>query len=239
MPDRRPMEDDDSESRVTSSARTDIQFTQKLRFYNPGPRFQDTLRYDLPYKMEIAGKPQQTVQGMLPITAESQSFFDIPQAVMLVNEESGNEDTATLPGIYTRIMSQLRERGVVLVEAKRHRSRQSDPNVASTEAEAKKLGAELYDQFMREKAQEWFRIVSEAKSMHAVPNRASGVYAQALKHLHLADPADSIDVIEHERKAAGSQKETNAEVSELKAQLARLEGMLMGKMGAQVPEKVA
>lgn len=188
----------------------------KLRFYWPGTDVNERWAFDNPFKNSDRSGELQAI-AYYPVNVKQGQFFHIPTALTIINDAQ-EELTANVQGVFNSIMQQYREQGVVLVEKKRHTTRLNDPNVASTDEEAKELGDGLWMEFLRGKALEWHGIVQNTRAMGGVPLPASGLFKYALKKLNMQDPANTIEVIENERRAGQQAREDINTIAALKAQ---------------------
>jgi hypothetical protein len=193
----------------------------KLRFYWPGTDLSERWAFDNPFKNSERTGELQAV-AYYPLTVKQGQFFHVPTALTIINDQQ-EEMTANVTGVFNSIMSQYREQGIILVEKTRHKSRLNDPNVASTDEEAKEMGDALWMEFLRAKALEWMGIVQNTRNMGGVPLPASGLYKYALKKLSIADPANTVEVIENERKVGKQAREDIAAIAGQDAKMAEMQ----------------
>jgi hypothetical protein len=158
-----------------------------IKFYNPGTKIDDTLRFDHPTNDP---KYQNNI-SYYQLHAEPQSFFEVP-TVLVIKTETGGE--VEVPVRFApQIKLDYKSYGLVQINpnlepAKIH----PDDNVAANEKDAKEKGDRLWQEYIVEKAREYILQVEQVRAMGGVPMRAKGVYAHALKSLNMSDPADLV-----------------------------------------------
>jgi hypothetical protein len=187
-----------------------------MRFYNPGSTIQELLPYTNTSKDPRDGS---TVSQYL-LHARQQDFFDVPDVITLLTIDG----EATIPVGFSRIIkAQFASRGVVMVNP-RAKDIFEDDNLALSDKDAQVKGDRIWKEYLRAKASEWYAIVAEIKAGGGVPRAATGLFAFALKQLHLEDPADVVDTIVRAKEGQKSNADQQAQIDALTATVNRLLG---------------
>jgi hypothetical protein len=187
-----------------------------MRFYNPGSAITQMLPYTNTTKDPRDGS---TVSHHL-LNAPEREFFDIPDVIHLVTIDG----EATVPVGFSRIVkAQFAQRGVIMINP-RAKDIFEDDNLAADEAHAKVKGDRIWKDYLRAKASEWYAIVAEIKAGGGVPRAATGLFAFALKQLHMEDPADIVDTIIRAKEGQKSNLDQQAQIDALTATVNRLLG---------------
>lgn len=200
-----------------------------MRFYNPGSPIQQMLPYTNTTKDPRDGS---TISNHL-LLAPEKDFFDIPDVITLQTTEG----EATIPVGFSRIVkAQFRDRGVIMIKPSA-KDIFEDDNLAVNEADARAKGDRLWKEYLRAKVGEWFSIVQEIKASGGVPRAATGLFAFALKQLHLEDPADIVDSLVRAKEGKQTDSETKAQIAALTAQVNQLIGMNAATQASARPEQ--
>lgn len=189
-----------------------------VRFYNPGSRIFEKMAFDHPSK-DIKSV---NLIAYYQIDAPEKDFFEVPTEVE-VHADSGPVNVSVK--FADRIQKDFKDYGVVRIDPKRDVEKKpiaDDENVALTNKEAKERGERLWKDYLLAMAREHISNVDMARAAGGVPMRAKGIYAQALKHCGIEDPADQVGT-------AVSKKQDSEEMSDLKAQIAELRAALITK----------
>lgn len=180
-----------------------------IRFYNPGSRLYEKMAFDHPTN-DIK---QVNLIAYYQIDAAERSFFEVPSEIE-VQSDAGPISVSVR--FADRIQKDYREYGVVRVDSKPKHPILENENLAVNDKDAKERGDRLYRDYLEAKAREHVENVEKAYAMGAVPRRATGVYAQALKVCGLVDPADKVG-------AAIDKRQDSDEIALLKTQIAELQ----------------
>lgn len=158
-----------------------------MKFYNPGTKIEDTLRFDHPTNDP---KYQNNI-SYYKLVAEPQSFFEVPETIE-IKTDTGSE--LTVPVRFApQIKLDYKSYGLIQINPKLDASKiHPDDNLAANEKDAKEKGDRLWQEYIVEKAREYILQVEQVRAMGGVPMRAKGVYAHALKSLNMTDPADLV-----------------------------------------------
>jgi hypothetical protein len=187
-----------------------------MRFYNPGSEIRQMLPYTNTTKDPRDGS---TVSHHL-LHAPEREFFELPDTITLVTIDG----EATIPVGFSRIVkAQFASRGVVMVNP-RAKNILEDDNLAANDKDAQVKGDRMWKEYLRAKASEWYAIVAEIKAGGGVPRAATGLFAFALKQLHMEDPADVVDTIIRAKEGQTSNADMQAQLAALQAQISRLQG---------------
>lgn len=156
-----------------------------VKFYNPGPKIKETLRFDHPTNDP---KYQNNV-SYWDMVAPEKDFFEVPT---IVDFQTAEGATVSVPVYFApRIKEDYKTYGFIKIDTKFVESEaNSGDNVAKDEKTAKVKGDQRYGDYMLDKAREWILNVERIRAAGGVPNRASGVFAHALKAVGMSDPAD-------------------------------------------------
>lgn len=195
-------------------------------FYNPGPAIKERLPYTNTLKSD---KYVNTISYFL-MDAPAKDFFEVPEIVTIETDDG----EAQIPVGFVKVLRRAQnERGMVLVDPKYKGIISEEDNVALTKEEAKRKGDIFWDRYLRKKADEWFRIVEEAKVSGRLPQKATGFFKFVLDELHIADPADTIGNILDVKRDLVANNAVQAQIARQEAviaaqaeSLSRLEGML-------------
>lgn len=187
-----------------------------MRFYNPGSEIRQMLPYTNTTKDPRDGS---TVSHHL-MNAPERDFFELPDVITLLTIDG----EATIPVGFSRIVkAQFAPRGVVMINP-RAKNILEDDNLALNDKDAQVKGDRMWKEYLRAKASEWYAIVAEIKAGGGVPRAATGLFAFALKQLHMEDPADVVDTIIRAKEGQASNADVQSQLAELQKQLARLQG---------------
>jgi hypothetical protein len=187
-----------------------------MRFYNPGSAITQMLPYTNTTKDPRDGS---TVSHHL-LNAGEAAFFELPDVITLLTLDG----EATIPVGFSRIVkAQFASRGVVMINP-RAKEIFEDDNLATNDADAKAKGDRTWKDFLKTKAGEWYANVAEIKAGGGVPRAATGLFAYALKYLHMEDPADVVDTIIRAKEGQQSNAELQRQLTELTATINRMQG---------------
>jgi hypothetical protein len=156
-----------------------------VKFYNPGPKIKETLRFDHPTNDP---KYQNNV-SYWDMVAPEKDFFDIPTIIEFQTVEG---QMVSVPVYFAgRVKEDYKTYGFIKIDPKYVETAETEgDNVAADEKKAKIKGDLRYQDYMLDKAREWILNVERIRAAGGVPNRAGGVFAHALKAVGMADPAD-------------------------------------------------
>lgn len=182
------------------------------RFYNPGAKFKEMLRFDNPTN-EIKS---QNLVSYWPIEADEESFFEIPTE--LTFRVQGGEEVSVPVQFWKQIKQAYAAHGVVLVDED-VKSPAPEDNVAPTDEAAIKKAKVLYRASLIELVREHQENCAKVRAAGMIPRPATNVVARALKILGIEDPANDLNTVLQRRQ-------DNDELAALKAQLARVEKMI-------------
>ena len=186
-----------------------------IRFYNPGSKIQEMMRFDHPTN-DIR---KQNLVSYFQVNAAAESFFDVPTE-MEVETDSG---TITIAVKFAELIQHdYREYGVVRIDPKPKKPISETDNAALTEKDAKAKGDGLWKDFLVAKAREHYLMVESAYAHGGIPSRARGIYAHALKVIGMEDPADKVGT------AIGHTQESE-KVTRLEEQVKQLMEMVTAK----------
>ncbi len=189
-----------------------------MRFYNPGSTIQQMLPYTNTTKDPRDGS---TISNYL-LNAPERDFFELPDVITLLTIDG----EATIPVGFSRIVkATFSQRGVVMINP-RAKEIFEDDNLAANDKDAQVKGDRIWKEYLRAKASEWYAIVAEIKAGGGVPRAATGLFAFALKQLHMEDPADVVDTIIRAKEGQTSNAAQQAQIDELKATVNRMAGAL-------------
>lgn len=188
------------------------------RFYNPGSPINEMLAYT---NTTVDPRECNNV-SQWPLKALEKDFFEVPDVVTI----STPEGDVTIPVHFAKVLKhQKAAQGVILVDPGAKDILDGD-NLAASDAEAKKKGDTMYREYLRALCAEWYAIVAETKAAGAIPKAASGLFAYALKKMHLEDPADTIDTIVRAKEGQVANSAVQAQIADLQAQVNQLLGAL-------------
>lgn len=189
-----------------------------MRFYNPGSKISQMLQFT-----NTARDPRQgNTVSYYNMVAEEREFFEVPDVVHLDTPEG----EVTMPVSFGKVIKrELAARGVIHIEP-RAKDVMDEDNTARTDKEAREKGDRMWKNYLRAKASEWHMIVQETRAQGGVPRAASGLFAFALKELHMEDPADTVDTILRVRDEKTADTATQAKITALEAQVNQLIGAL-------------
>lgn len=186
-----------------------------ITFYNPGTRICEKLAFDHPTN-DIKNV---NIIAYFLVDAPQESFFVLPTQIP-VSTADGEERMVSVD-FAKRFLISYRDYGVVRIDPKRKDTSQDD-NVASTEKEAREKGNRLWREYLEAKAREHIANVDQAVAAGAVPMRAKGVYAQALKMLRMEDPADKVGSVVKSNENISEISVLQAQLAEMKQQIEKL-----------------
>jgi hypothetical protein len=188
------------------------------RFYNPGPPINEMLAYT---NTTVDPREANNI-SQWPLKALEKDFFEVPEVVTI----STPEGDVTIPVHFARVLKhQKATQGIILVDTAAKDILDGD-NLAASDAEAKKKGDAMYREYLRALCTEWYAIVAETKAAGAIPKAASGLFAYALKKMHLEDPADTIDTIMRAKEGQVANADVQAQLAAQQAQINQLLGAL-------------
>lgn len=192
-----------------------------VKFYNPGSRIYELMKFDHP-----TNDPKvQNLVSYYQIDAAEASFFEVPTEITVITD-SGEERNISV-NFAKRLKEDYREFGVVMIDPKRDPKKKpiaDEDNVALNEKDAKIKGDLLLKDAMFRLIREHETIVIEARNNGHRPQRAKGNVAHALKTLGIEDPANDVeDVVKR--------KQDTSEVAELKRQVEELKSLMLGAKG--------
>jgi hypothetical protein len=189
-----------------------------VRFYNPGFKISELLRFDHPTN----DVKVQNLISYYRVEAEPKAFFDVPTETE-VETEQGPMPVAVR--FADRIQKEYKAQGVVRVNPKAKDVHESE-NVALTEKEAKEKGEHLWRESLKALVDEHDATCAQARANGMRPRAATGNTKYALKVLGFDDPANDADTVLNRKQDTG---ETEA----LKAQLAALQNTVNQLIGAK------
>jgi hypothetical protein len=189
------------------------------RFYNPGAKFKELLRFDNPTN---EAKSQNLV-AYWPLEAEEESFFEVPTELSFTLP--GGEEVSVPVQFWKTIKIAYAPHGVVLVDAGVKNPSPED-NVAATDKAAIEKASLLYRGALVELVREHQENCAKVRAAGMIPRPATNVVARALKLLGIEDPANDLNTVLQRRQ-------DNDEVTSLKTQLAALTALVMAKDGAE------
>lgn len=201
------------------------------RFYNPGFKFEELKQYDNP--LNVDGFANNI--SYLPIKAPGKDFFEVPDIGTVT--DAGGEDIQVPLKLRPIILRYYAERGVICVDPNRKNVGAEEP-YANSDEEAKIKGKAVWEQFMRETASEWFRIVQNAKASDWPPRPASGLFKRVLEELGMQDPANIVDNLQEAKQGQVDNKDMQAKLDAMAAQNDALKSQMiefMTNMAAQHP----
>lgn len=194
------------------------------RFFNPGFAWTDVLKFDNP-----VNDTNSSNISYYRVEAPAKGFFEVKDTVTVNLGDGEFEQPLRFREL---VRQQYAERGVVLIVADRKCS--EDENIAATDAEGRAKGIRIWREYLKEKANEWFRIVHEVKAGGQIPRAATGLFKRVLEELGMEDPADSAGMLANAREGQQSNKDLQAQIQELKDQVNQLIGA-QGAQQAQLP----
>jgi hypothetical protein len=197
-----------------------------MRFYNPGTQISQMIPYTNTTKNPRDGS---TISNHLFIAPEK-DFVEVPDVITLMTPEG----EATIPVGFGRHLKRVfAERGLVHVNPKAVNILDDD-NTATNDKEARMKGDQMWKEYLKDKVTEWYSIVADIKAQGGAPRKATGLFAFALRSLHMEDPADTVDTILRVKEDKVSNDDTQRQIEELKAQVQQL----IGAQGAgRLPER--
>ena len=189
------------------------------RFWNPGFKWDDTLKFDNPTADDNSSNI-----SYYRITAEAKSFFEVKDT-QTIKLPTGEEYEIPLR-FKELIRVQYAERGVVLVAPGEH---SEFVNIAATEEEAKSKGNAIWKQYTTNKCNEWFGIVEEVRAAGRLPQPAQGLFKRCLEERGIADPADVATGLAKAREGQQENKDLQAQLADALNRINRLEGAKSAK----------
>lgn len=181
-----------------------------VKFYNPGRKITETLRFDHPTN---DARHQNNI-SYYNLVAPEEDFFEVP-STLTITLEGGNEVTVPV-GFAQNIRRDYAKLGVVMIDPRKKPDQiEENDNVAVNEKQAKEKAQRLYRDSLMTIAREHITSVEYARSLGGAPMRAMGNTAYALKALGITDPADLV--------GAAVQK---TEDSDLRKQVAELTALV-------------
>jgi hypothetical protein len=192
-----------------------------MRFYNPGSEIRQMLPYTNTTKDPRDGS---TVSQHL-LNAPQRDYFELPDVITLVTIDG----EATVPVGFSRIVkAQFASRGVIMINP-RAKNIFEDDNLATNDEDAQVKGDRVWKEYLRSKASEWYAIVAEIKAGGGVPRTATGLFAFAIKQLHMEDPADTVDTIIRAKEDQKTNAAQQAQIDQLTAIVNQLLGAHQAK----------
>lgn len=192
-----------------------------VRFYNPGNRIYEQLRFDHP--INIQDQRNINAVSYFQLEAPEKSFFEVPD-VLEITPDSG-EPIQVSVDFASRVQRDFIDYGIVRIDLKRDTKKKpirEEENIATNDKDAKTKGDLRWREFLEAKAREHIQNVEQAHSIGGVPSRARGIYAHALKTLGIEDPADRVG-------NAIRRTDDNEKIANLERQVAELVAALGGK----------
>lgn len=180
------------------------------KFYNPGFKWEELLKYDNP----VADAREVNNVSYFRLRAPEKGVFEVPDT-MLMKLATGEEIDVPLR-FKKLIQSQYSDRGVVLI----------DGNGEEAEKAARKTAETQWKQYLHDKANEWIRIVHEVKAAGQIPRPAQGLFQRVLEELGMEDPADNVSVVTRAKEGQQENKELQRQIAEMQKQIAQLTGAL-------------
>lgn len=191
------------------------------QFYNPGFAWKDTLKYDNP-----VGDPREVnLISYHVVEAPEDGFFEVKDTTTM-KLPTGEEYDVPLR-FRELIRHQYAERGVVLISPGRECN--ETENIAPNKEEAKRKGKAIWKEFTRSKCNEWFGIVEEVKAAGRLPAPAQGLFKRCLQECGIPDPADVASGLANAREGQRENKDLQAQIAALTAQVNQLIGANKGK----------
>jgi hypothetical protein len=182
------------------------------RFYNPGAKFKEMLRFDNP-----TNEPKsQNLVSYWPIEADEEDFFEIPTELSF--SLPGGEEVSVPVQFWKQIKQAYAPHGVVLVDASVKNPAPED-NVAPSDEAAIKKAKLLYRAALVELVREHQENCAKVRAAGMIPRPGTNVVARALKILGIEDPANDLNTVLQRRQ-------DNDEVSALKGRLQELEDLI-------------
>lgn len=183
------------------------------KFYNPGFKWEELLKYDNP----VADAREVNNVSYFRLRAPERDFFEVPET-MTVKLGTGEEMEVPLR-FRKLIQTQYADRGVTLV-------------VDGDETAAKKAAEKQWKSYLHEKANEWIRIVHEVKAAGQIPRPAQGLFARVLEELGMEDPADSVSLVTRAKEGQKTNEDLQKTIAEMQKQIATLTGALSARKTA-------
>jgi hypothetical protein len=186
------------------------------RFFNPGFAWNDTLKYDNP----VGDAREINLISYYRVEAPQKDFFEVKDTTMM-RLPTGEEYDVPLR-FKELIRQQYAERGVILVVAGRVCT--EEENIAGSDDEAKKKGNAMWRHFLREKANEWVRIVEETKATGQLPRPATGLFKRVLEEIGMQDPADTAMGFERAKEGQKANQDLQSMIQSLRDEVNQLKG---------------
>lgn len=193
------------------------------RFYNPGTKWEYRQKFDNP----TTDASSSNISYYL-IAAPAKDFFEVKDT-QTIKLPTGEEYEIPLR-IKEFVRVQYAELGVVLVDPAREHSEQD--NISATDEEAKVKGDRMWKQFTIDKCNEWISIVEETRGNGRIPKPASGLFKHCLDERHIADPADMATNLAAAKEGQKDNKDLQAQLAALTAQVNQLLGAKGANKGA-------
>ncbi len=187
-----------------------------VKFYNPGTKIDDTLRYDNP----TSDPKYQNNIAYFQLHADAHSFFDVPTEQIVITD---NGELVVPVRFADRVRMDYRDYGCIRINPRlKAEDINEDDNVAVNEKDAKEKGDRLWKDYLLAKAREHILNCDQARAAGGVPMRAKGVYAHALKSLGMQDPADAVGTAVERSQTDANTAELQRQIKELSDQVANL-----------------
>jgi hypothetical protein len=181
-----------------------------IRFYNPGTKIDEMLRYDNP----TTDPAKQNNIAYYRLQVDKASFFEVPTEQVIESPEMG--ELRVPVGFGKRVKETFKDYGVVQIDPrKKPDAIHEDDNLAANEKDAKEKGTRMWRDFLMKMAREHITNCEQARAAGGFPMRAKGLMKHALDELGIEDPADKVGV-------AVDRKQDSDEMAELKKQIAEL-----------------
>jgi len=193
------------------------------RFYNPGTPIKELLAYT---NTTVDPREANNI-SQWQLKVGEKEFFEVPEVVTI----STPEGDVTIPVHFAKVLKQQKaEQGIILIEPNAKNILEGD-NLAADDKAARTKGDAMYHDYLRARCTEWFRIVAETKAAGAIPRKAEGLFAHALKKMHMEDPADTVDIILRAKEGQVTNSEVQAQLAAQQAQINQLLGALNAQKG--------
>lgn len=182
-----------------------------IRFYNPGTKIDEMLRYDNP----TTDDRKQNNVAYYRLQVEKASFFDVPTEQILDTPEMG--EIRVPVNFAKRVKETFKDYGVVQIDARKKEIHEDD-NLAANEKDAKDKGTRMWRDFLLKTCREHINNCDMIRANSGVPMRAKGLVKHALDELGVEDPADQVGVKverKHDSEEMAELKRTVAELTKL------------------------
>lgn len=154
-----------------------------VKFYNPGDRFSEPIRYTLP---GIGGDIHCVANWT--VTAEEKGFFQVPTELRLLMD--GTRINVDFP---TTVLQRFKDRGVICIDDEWEPGEDEDRNermpFARNDQEAQVKGDAKWIKYLQGIVRNHIEACQRAKSAGGFPLEAQGFTKRAFKLLNMKDPA--------------------------------------------------